>query len=109
MHGHFVELTEVVNLFNTLRAGLAFKVHERCVIVGQALFILHVTEDVEKLLVEVLSVFEHLWGVVGQIAVSTTLAWLVGLVLLRSHSHDIFDTLFNYSTIDLINTEDKLE
>ena len=108
-HRFLVHFTIVIDLLHALGACLTFEVQERCIVIGDALVVLHVAKDVEQLLVKVLCVLDLIGLVVGKITVSAALSWLVSLILLRTHCHDIFNPLLNHSAVDVINAKDELE
>jgi len=106
-HGNLVQLAIVVYLFHTLWARLPFEVHKWRDVVGKALVILDVAEDVEQLLVIILRVLDLLGCVVLQVAVSATLARFVRLIFLSAHCHDVFNALIDDFALDALDAQNK--
>ena len=109
LHGPFVKGAVVINLGYVLRFGSAFKVEVASATSWIVHLVLYVAENVEEFLVMPFGEFDLLRQVVLRVLVGTTLAWLVGLILLCTHSHDILNALFHHGAIDALNTEDELE
>ena len=93
LHRNLIQLFVVVYLRHILWLRQAIVVQEWRVIVWDALLVLHVTKNVEKILVVRLGILKLLWEIVFEIAIRSTLAWLVHLVALGAHGHDILNAL----------------
>ena len=103
LHGPLVKLFIVVDLADAFWLCLALEIQEWCDIVRQLLVVLNIAKDVEQLLIVVLSVFNLFRCVILQVTVSATLSWLVGLILLCPHGHDILDSLLDDSALNIVH------
>lgn len=108
-HRHLVQLFVVVGLGHILGVSLAFKVHEWCHVVRDALLILDIPKDVEQLLVLLLRELDLFWQVILQVAVGASLSRLVGLVFLSTHGHHVLNAAFNDCATDVVHAQDELK
>ena len=97
LNGPFVKNLVVIDFGNVFRFGSAVEVEVGCVAV-EVVVILYVAKNVEKFFVVVLCEFDLLGQVIGSVLIGASLAWLVGLILLRPHGHDLLNPPLNNST-----------
>ena len=109
LHRSLVQLSIVVNLADVLRLGLAFEVKERCVVIGETFVILHIPKHVEEVLIVILGVFDLLRQIIGKVAIDTTLAWLICLILLGAESHHVSNSFLEDCALNALKAKDELE
>ena len=108
-HTFFIKLFVVVDPSDIFRLSLTFEIKEWRIVIWQALIVLDIAKDVEEVFVVVFSILYHVGRIILQVAVGAALARLVGLILLSSHVHHIFDSLFNDCVFDILDAENELK
>ena len=109
LHGPFVQLEVVVCLCDVLWLRRPFEVKVASVTIRVVDLVLDVAENVEEFLVVSLCELDLLWQVVLHVFICASLAWLVRLVLFRTHRHHIFDPLLNNSAFNAFHSQDELK
>ena len=99
----------VVCLGDVLRLGTSLEVQKSCMALRIPYIILHVAENMEQVFIIILGEFDLLWQVVLSVAIGASLSWLVSSVLFGAHCHDIFDSLLDDCSIEIIDIQNELE